>query len=257
MRAGILGIADAWWARDFACAPGELRPAATRVQAHAGALNGDPGIWILVVGEFPLVSLPPDLVPGLEERARRWQAALVADPSALAAQLEPLVTGAIIGPAFIGYSERTTFARTDAPPARALTPADGDAVARLRARCAPEEWEHGGSDLGGVPTFGVFDQRGELSALAGYETWAERIAHISIVTAGDCRGRGLGGTAWAGLPWRRRLSTRSTPGCCRNTGHWRRTVRPCVWPKSSASSRTDFPCMCGWPTDGAFAPARA
>lgn len=189
--APVLEIADRWWARDFACAPSDLRPDVTQVQAHAGRMVGAAGIWILVVGPAPLVSLPPGAMEALAERARTWSSGLVADPAALAAQVRPLVAERIVGPAFIGYGTEETLDLSPAQGARRLTPRDRDAVDRLRASCGDEEWDHGGSDPDAVPVFGCFDDRGRVLALAGYKTWGDAIAHIAIVAAPDHRGRGL------------------------------------------------------------------
>jgi GNAT superfamily N-acetyltransferase len=190
----VVKIADAWWARDFACAPSQLRPPATHVQAHAGELAGNDGIWILVVGPCPLISMPAAMLPELAERARGWTTPIVEDPAELAGQLSTTVSR-IVGPAFIGYA--TTMKSGGVRSARRLDERDGRAVAALRARCAPQEWEHGGSDLAHVPTFGCFDAHGELAAIAGYETWHGTIAHISIVSAGTHRGQGYGAAAVA------------------------------------------------------------
>jgi hypothetical protein len=86
----VLDIADGWWARDFGCAPNKLRPPVTHVQQHAGALTGNPGIWILVTGAAPLVSIPPVAMALLEARAGRWSAEVVANESAMLEELRPL-----------------------------------------------------------------------------------------------------------------------------------------------------------------------
>jgi len=193
----VLGIADRWWARDFACGPDDLRPATTHVQEHAGTMLGNPGIWILVVGAAPLVSLPPGMMAALARRARRWSRSLVAEPAALAAELEGLDLERIVGPAFIGYGTDSTLKLDLAARGRALTSGDAGAVAELRAACSDEAWAHGGSDPRIVPTFGCFDEAGQLCALAGYKTWGGTIAHISIVSAPSRRGRGFASAAVA------------------------------------------------------------
>lgn len=193
----VLQIADRWWARDFACRPEDLRPATTRVQQHAGPLVGASRIWILVVGPSPLVSLPPTAMDRLAGRASNWTGPLVADATALAAEIRPVEVERIVGPAFIGYGTARTLDLSVAAGAREVTPADEAAVAGLRAASGDEEWEHGGSDPRAVPTFGCFDDRGDALALAGYKVWGGAIAHLSIVTAPRHRGRGLGSAAVA------------------------------------------------------------
>jgi RimJ/RimL family protein N-acetyltransferase len=89
---------------------------------------------------------------------------------------------------------------TPALSARLLTDQDSVAVASFQGRCSPEEWEHGGSEFGNVPTFGSFDSGGRLAAIAGYKEWKGAqgaIAHIAIVTAQDCRRSGYGAAAVA------------------------------------------------------------
>ncbi|MDF1701841.1 MAG: GNAT family N-acetyltransferase [Planctomycetota bacterium] len=193
----LLAIADRWWAGDFACRPEALRPEIPHVQAHAGRMTAAPGIWILLVGPAPLVSAPSAAVDSIADRARGWSRARVMDPAALAKDVEHLEVGTIVGPAFIGYGTAETLDLAQARGARVLTPTDEAAVARLRAACADEAWEHGGSDARAVPTFGCFDERGELLALAGYRTWAQEIAHLSIVAAPEHQGRGHASSAVA------------------------------------------------------------
>jgi RimJ/RimL family protein N-acetyltransferase len=162
------------------------------MQAHAGRLVGNDGIWILVVGEFPIVSLPPALLSPLEDRARRWTRSLVQDRALLAHEVRPARIANIVGPAPIAYASDAMLIRAPGPAARRLTDADRAAVDALRASCTPEEWQHGGSTLGEVPTFGAFDDAGRLAALAGYEVWNDHLAHIAIVSASPRRRAGFG-----------------------------------------------------------------
>jgi GNAT superfamily N-acetyltransferase len=189
-----LRIADEWWARELGCGAHELRPRSARVQGHAGGLVGQDGIWILVAGPAPVVSLPRALLPVLGERARWWSRQTVEDPRALLEELAPTVPARIIGPAFIGYASEDSLRGAGGPQARLLSAADREAVARLRETFAPEEWEEGGTDAEQSPAFGAFDAGGELRALAGYERW-DRIAHISIACAAGFRNRGFGASA--------------------------------------------------------------
>jgi GNAT superfamily N-acetyltransferase len=189
-------IADDWWARDFACAGHELRPARTRVQQHTGALSADPGIWILVAGGAPLISLPADTFAALRALAQGWSAADVADVARLQQQLSPVCPRLIdrtIGPAFIAYGSADSLDLSDA---RFAQPISSHADARrLRDACQPEEWEHGGSES--EPAFGVIDRLDGIVALAGYQVHNESIAHISVVTHPLHRGRGHGRAAVA------------------------------------------------------------
>ena len=194
----LTAIADDWWARDFACSRAELRPTRTRVQQHAGALLDNPGIWILVAGGAPLVSLPSDATNVLADLAQSWSTSDVADAAKLHRQLAPLCprpVEKIIGPAFIGYGSADSLNLRDARFARPFS--SPGAIARLQAVCQPEEWDHGGSEPHPERTFGVVDQINDLLALSGYKVWSDAIAHISIVTHPNHRGHGFGRSAVA------------------------------------------------------------
>ena len=190
----VLRIADDWWARDFGCRADELRPEVARVQRHASESIASSTIWILVVGEHPLVSLPPRIYETFRDRARSWSPSLVADASALATQLAPVRLDRIVGPAFIGYATRDTLRPPVSARTRQLTASDSDAVARLRATCSSEEWEHGASDRNAA-TFGAFDESDRLCALAGYDIWGAKIAHLYVIAAADRRNGGFGASA--------------------------------------------------------------
>jgi RimJ/RimL family protein N-acetyltransferase len=196
--AQILAAADAWWSQDLGCTVPELRPAATRVQEHRGGGVGSPAIWILVVGEHPVVSLPPAAL-SLTSRAARWSRAQVATPADLLADLSTLGAGRIeriVGPAFIGYGVEG-LRLEDSVRARVLTADDAPALERLRAASSAEEWEHGGSERAETGAlFGAFDAA-ELVSVASYQVWGEDIAHIAIATNPARRGRGFGKAAVA------------------------------------------------------------
>src|ERR1043166_967873 len=124
----VLGKADHWWARDFGCSPAKLRPAEPHVQAHRAEMLGNEGIWILVAGEFPVISVPPRLLPALQERASGWTRERVKDPSWLERDLQPFRVERAVSPAFIGYATAETLVRNSSPRARPLTLADSTAV---------------------------------------------------------------------------------------------------------------------------------
>lgn len=142
----ITAIADEWWARDFACSSTELRPSRTRVQQHAGALLDNPGIWILVAGGAPLISLPSDAMNVLADLAQSWSVSDVADAAGLQSQLVSvcnLPVDKILGPAFIGYGSSDSLDFRDAQLAQQFS--SPEAIGRLQAACLPDEWDHGGS----------------------------------------------------------------------------------------------------------------
>lgn len=194
----LRAIADDWWAQDFACSGAELRPTRTRVQQHAGRLTDNPGIWILVAGGAPLISVPADTIHALGDRAQAWSAADVADVATLQQRLTsvcPRTVERIIGPAFIGYGSTDSLDLQDARFARRISSEAG--IRRLQGACQPEEWDHGGSEPAHEQTFGYVGQANDLLALSGYKVWNGSIAHISVVTHPLYRGRGYGRAAVA------------------------------------------------------------
>jgi GNAT superfamily N-acetyltransferase len=190
--------ADEWWAKDFGCPPEELRPARARVQAHTARLAASSGIWILVAGGAPIVSLPADVFVSLGERAAAWTAATVSDEVQLLRELSGLTpgrVGKVIGPAPISYGSRESLDLRDAARAIAV-PSEPASVAALRAACG-DDWHDGGSKAQGEPLFGCVDETGQLAALASYQVWDSAIAHIYIITHPNRRGRGFARAAVA------------------------------------------------------------
>jgi GNAT superfamily N-acetyltransferase len=103
----------------------------------------------------------------------------------------------IIGPAFIGYADAATFVHMETDGARPIDGADEVAIAELRHACDPTQWEHGGPGEAST-CVGLF--RGStLAALASFELWGTRIAHISVITHPAFRSCGLGKAAVAAL----------------------------------------------------------
>jgi GNAT superfamily N-acetyltransferase len=104
----------------------------------------------------------------------------------------------IVGPAYIGYGSPERLDLRDADRAVKLGSPDHKAIVRLMEACTTEEWEHGGSSADAIDRlFGGYSSSGELAALAGYELWGDKIAHIAIVTHPTHRGLGLGRAAVA------------------------------------------------------------
>ena len=194
--------ASGCWALDFGCSPHELRPARTHVQAHTANLASSTGIWVLVAGSGPLVSMPADVLATHGERAKSWTSGLISDERLLLNELAGLApgrVGRVMGPAPIHYGSAASLDLHEAERAVAFTP-ETAIVHELRDACG-EAWEDGGSELSelspGVPLFGAFDDAGQLAALASYRIWNQAIAHISIITRPACRGRGFGRAAVA------------------------------------------------------------
>lgn len=184
-----LAAVDRYWSGFLGCPPAALAAPGTTVLPHA-ELEHYAGLFIFVRGDAALISAPPDEQGGWRERLGALPAAALLDADALARRLG-LGRRQLIGPASLAYADAASLRPLPTPGARLLTTADEAAYEALRAACPPVEWEHGGSELALLPLAGQF-ARGELVALAGYELWGERIAHIAVITHPAQRGRGHG-----------------------------------------------------------------
>jgi GNAT superfamily N-acetyltransferase len=201
---GTVDELDGYWAGYLGVPRNRLRPPRPLAVPHAG-LGDYGGMYAQAFGGAPVVSLPPPLL----ERFGAAAAGGLRDDERWRGVFGDAVE-AVVGPALIAYADAGTFrpplARAEARP---LGWEDRAGLAALRAATPPLEWEHGGSDFGETPLVGAFSG-GVLAAVAGYEVWGGRIAHLSIVTHPAHRGRRLG-TAAVGLAARTALDAGLIP----------------------------------------------
>lgn len=183
----VIAVADGYWAAHCGCLPEELHDSPLRVLENAGELSDYRGIFALFRNGRVTLSAPADVLP--EVRRRLMMRAEAWSPQEMEKLLAPWAAR-VIGPAFIGYAA----AVPEPPvPVRALAGEEAPLIEALENACDPTEWEHGGSGARDVCSAVMAD--GEIAALAGYEIWGGRIAHISIVTHPAFRGRGYGRSA--------------------------------------------------------------
>ena len=186
-----LEMVDEYWARDLGCTRGDLRPRVPRLQPHAGGLEGYPGVFVLILdGSAPVVSVPSNLERLLSPRTARFTPAAVSSPDGVRSLLEPTEVARVVGPAQLNYADAASFRPGDRAHARELELADRADFEALQAACDPVDWDLKGFAPDTKRTFGAF--RGELLAVADFEVWAERIAHLSVVAHPHVRGQGYG-----------------------------------------------------------------
>lgn len=186
-----LAAADQYWAAQFGCTAESLNGDRPLLVPHAG-LGDYHGIFLFRRARALIVSTPPALLRNLQPDLAWLHRADLHDPASIARRIPASVERAV-GPAWLGYADRTTL-RSDSGVARLLTDRDADAYAAFQRACDPIAWEHGGSAWGNEPLAGVFDGD-RLMALAGYEIHGDRIAQIAIVTDVAARGNGYGCSA--------------------------------------------------------------
>jgi GNAT superfamily N-acetyltransferase len=183
-------VATHYWATHLGCAPESLFALPLNIVTHGPDLSDYNGIFAIFRDGTAMVSFPPERIDELREL-------LPTSPVAAERFAETFNRAGytVIGPAYIGYAAAVL------PPIHAvssLTQSDAPAVRDLQAACPAIEWEHGGGAVGEHPSSGVF-VGSQLVALAGYEIWGGKIAHISVVTHPTFRGRGFGRSAVAHL----------------------------------------------------------
>jgi GNAT superfamily N-acetyltransferase len=187
-----LDLVDEYWARFLGVSREQLRSAEPLVVAHA-ELADYVGMYAQSFGgAAPIVSLPPVLIERYGNPAAHAAAGGLVDDGRWSRVFGDAVT-AVIGPAEVRYADAATLRLPAGDPhVRLLTMEDAPALERLRRACDETEWAHaGGIELGAHPVAGVFADA-ELTAVAGYEVWGGRLAHIGVVTHPAHRGRGLG-----------------------------------------------------------------
>lgn len=189
-----ISVASDYWASFFNCPVAELFTSPIHVGLHGPELEGYWGASALFREGKAMVSIPS----GSDE----FLAESLADPARLSAPAVftdafSTLSALTIGPAYVGYA---SFIHEPGSSARALNESDTPALQHLQDECHPAEWDHGGSPIE-HPCSGVFVD-GRLASLAGYETWGGTIAHISIITHPDFRGRGYARDAVAHLATR-------------------------------------------------------
>jgi hypothetical protein len=103
-----IDVVDGYWAGCLGCPHEMLRPSHTFVIPHADELLDYAGIFILRLGNAPIVSLPHGLYPWLGPTAERWSAFDVLNATHLHSVFGTRIDK-IIGPAFIGYTDHAMF----------------------------------------------------------------------------------------------------------------------------------------------------
>jgi RimJ/RimL family protein N-acetyltransferase len=192
LDSALLEVVDRYWTGFFGCAREALRSNTAQMGVHTGQ-DDYAGCYLMEFGGAPIVSLPIGEIQSYRAAIAQWRPGIVRMPSVVEATFGKRVV-TTVGPAFVGYSDQKHFRPAFSSSTRQLTTRDEKAVDILRAACAVEEWEAGGSEFRPSAMVGAFRGQ-ELVALAGYQLWGDQIAHIAIVTHPAFRGQGHATTA--------------------------------------------------------------
>lgn len=187
----------------FDCEPGDLLGAAPRVQAHGQYFAGYHGIYVWLMDELAIVSVPPEWVSVARSAVTGQASWTLGNPDFW----QTVVGGAgarierFVGPSYQGYADAAAF--RPAPPGTAapqpfhvrvldpLQPADVSALAALAAVCSPEEWRHSAIQPQHTPIV-VAEHAGALLAAASAPDDGPGVASVGVITHPAWRGRGYG-----------------------------------------------------------------
>lgn len=183
---------DNYWVAHLGCPPDRLFDARVIVLPHS-AFKGYQGLFLVRRGDSCIVTAPTELMDLVHTCVRDRTVGEVFG-SGLWRQLLPDMLDRIVGPASVAYGDASTLADAEEPGTFPLGGHDQDALKRLREACGEEEWDRAGI-LPNHPVIYGHWLGGELVAVAGYEIWGDRIAHIGVATHPERRGKGFGTAA--------------------------------------------------------------
>jgi GNAT superfamily N-acetyltransferase len=188
--AATLDRLDTWWAAALGCDVTDFQRGRTLVAGHGAALSGYPGLFALARNRSCIISAPP-------ARFASAAALLAGHPPRAAFEGDVLRQAflprdsMVIGPAWLGYADRTDIHAADGRDTRLLAYQDAAALRALEAACDPVDWEHSGIDADHDLLFGRF--HGPVLVAAGTCRRAgEGVLDIGIVTHPSYRGHGYG-----------------------------------------------------------------
>jgi hypothetical protein len=141
---------------------------------------------LVVLGDAGIATVPVD---GAGAALAELPVAAATDAGLVRARLAPVET---LGPATLAYLDRPAFVPAGRPGLAERLPAGHDEVGRLVASVSAEDAGECGLEEITSPAF-VVRERGVVVAAAGYRGWPASVAHLSVLTADRCRGRGLAG----------------------------------------------------------------
>jgi RimJ/RimL family protein N-acetyltransferase len=135
-----------------------------------------------------VVATAPDLRTAqiMERALSAFPVESVTDDDVLHSTLGP---AEILGPARLAYLEAADFRPHGRAAIDVLDPADS-VLRRFLSRAEARDLSESGMREISSPAFAIREQD-EVVAAAGYRDWPGNVAHLSVLTAADARGRGL------------------------------------------------------------------
>ncbi len=181
---------DMHWAAGLGCRVTDLSQDRTVVVRHGAELSNYAGLFALKRNASSILSVPSANYEIALARCKGHPPHAVFDVSFLQ-KIAPPQWNVVIGPAWLGSADLTTFRVADSRGARMLTHGDSTALRGLEAACDPVDWKHSAIDPDHDLLFGCF--RGPLLVGAGacLREGAGMLG-IGILTHPAFRGQGYG-----------------------------------------------------------------
>ncbi|WP_330480116.1 GNAT family N-acetyltransferase [Streptomyces sp. NBC_01544] len=184
----LLGRARELWT-ELAVMPVEFLSGGANVVVSPGS-GLCPPLWtgVVVLGGAGIVTAPSVHAAQLmADASRKLSHEELVDEGRLREVLPVLD---VLGPASLFYLDRVDFLPAHGGAAVEEVMCGGGELASLLTRAGEED--AGESGLEGITSAAFVLREGDdVVAAAGYRTWPRSVAHLSVLVAPDCRGRGL------------------------------------------------------------------
>jgi len=182
-----------WWAQELGISGADLWATHQGITLSGNSLQ--PGIFAFRRGEFVRIAAAPWKLENIRDEILNKKLTTIFSKGFWKKYL-PEMCGKVIGPALLYYAdsppeEWKSFKAPQGMMLRGLAAMDARAFAELASALSKKEYEHCGLEFGPHPMWGVFLNK-QLLAVAGYDAWPGRIAHIGVAVHPDFRGQKLG-----------------------------------------------------------------
>ena len=178
---------DRYWATEMGTGP-DFMHNTSEVICTAQQLYS--GVQLFQRDGFLIVASPQHLVEFIATKVRDLPIRSIFSVQFVERLLVPGIEK-ILGPAHVSYADSSTFNPSPIVSCRLLTPEDSAICQSFTKALSTAEIEQSGFDYKEAPAFGAF-ANGVLCAIASYQIWEPRIAHITVATHPDHRRHGYG-----------------------------------------------------------------
>jgi RimJ/RimL family protein N-acetyltransferase len=160
-----------------------------RVAASSRSSLCPPGWAGLVVIDGAAIATAPDrhIAQVIQQALSTVPAATVTDTEVLGSKLD---IADMLGPATLAYLDYEDFRPQHVPAVIEVLDARHPELRRFLSRADANDLGESGIEQITSPAF-VIREDAEITAVAGYREWPGKVAHLSVLTAVDARGRGL------------------------------------------------------------------